>query len=40
MLNKYLQIIITVGLCGEGKNKGKENGAERKSEGIERMWKK
>lgn len=39
MLNKYLQIIIKVGLCGEGKTQGKEM-EQRKSKDVERMWKK
>lgn len=29
MLNKYLQIIITIGVCGEGKTKGREMRTER-----------
>lgn len=33
MLNKYLQVIITIGFCGEGKRVG----ANRKSEGAEKI---
>ena len=38
MLNKYLQIIITIGLYGKGKTKAKDK--RKKNEGAERMWKK
>ena len=37
MLNKYLQIIITISLYGTGKTKAKD---KRKNEGAERMWEK